>query len=269
MYEIRNAGLKGLGVFATSRIPSGTRIFSEKPLISLKPTQSAGDIYPAYRHLSAGNRRHLMQLSKHNARELSLLRWAHVFWYTTLQTVTAIFRREGVFRISSWRLTNLQEHMTILSIFRNNAFEINSIKHSIYQAVFPQISRLNHSCLPNAQGNFNPSLGRFTIHAVREIHQNEELTLNYLPEHGSPRETRQTLLRDKYGFACDCPACDLRSKSANRRESKRVEMQGMIREFAENDAQDLLKAEKELRIIQRLIDMFEEEGIAGRELSSM
>jgi len=65
MYEIRPTLQKGLGVFAKSLIPKGTRIFSEPPLLALRPDQSSCDIYSSATLLSEKERKQLSGLSSH------------------------------------------------------------------------------------------------------------------------------------------------------------------------------------------------------------
>lgn len=182
------------------------------------------------------------------------MRWSQAFWFTLKSLSFSQFPRLG-------------EHVAILSIFRSNAFALGS-KSTIQQAVFGQISRLNHSCVPNAQGNFHEGLGRFNVHATRDIGLGEELTLNYLPEHGSVRQTRQGRLSEGYGFECLCQACDLSTVGGERGEAGRVNMLKILKEYAEGVQEDGEKGtEKELEIVQGFLGLLQGEGIAGREVS--
>jgi hypothetical protein len=267
MYEIKSAGLKGLGVFAKTFIPRGTRIFSEAPLLAISPGQNAGDIYSASRSLSSDDRRRFLGLSTHITNELKIMRWSQAVWYTLTQTISSLFRRERGIRGLSW--PNPKEHVTILSIFRNNAFNLGS-SSGFQQAVFPKISRINHSCVPNAQGNFHDELGRFNIHATRDIEMGEELTLNYLPELGAAREVRQERLMSGYGFSCECTACDMSSSKGKDGEKRRVKMHEELAKFVEGVAGGFVQSsEAELEAVQSIIRLLEAEGIAGRELSTL
>lgn len=157
----------------------------------------------------------------------------------------------------------------ILSIFRNNAFDLGN-GSEFQQAVFPKISRINHSCVPNAQGNFHSELGRFNIHATRDIEPDEELTLNYLQELGAARESRQQRLLSGYGFTCECPACDLNLARARKGEKRRVRMHKELAKYVESMASGAVQSlEAELETVQRFIKLLEGEGIAGRELSTL
>jgi hypothetical protein len=270
MFEVKQAGAKGLGVFAKAGIPRGTRIFSEKPLLSIRADQTAGDVYTASRLLSSSDRHKLLQLSAHEAS--SALRWGQVFWYTTRQLfreVTAKFAgsvNNSPFFIPS--PSTIKEHKTILGIFRTNNFAFGN-ESTIQQALCVQIARLNHSCVPNSQGNFHEELGRFNVHATRDIKVDEELTINYLPEHGVAQAARQERLSAGYGFACECPACDLTSSRGAKGEERRLQMQRDLGAFAESASKGETTLETELQTMQKYIRLFEEEGISGRELSTM
>jgi hypothetical protein len=271
MYSIKSAGVKGLGVFANSVIPRGTRIFSERPLLAIRQDQDAGHLYETSRLLSAEDRTRLMGLSHHITKELTVIRWSQTIRYIVGQTISAILGRlhspgGGGATFPGWAL---RDHVKLLSIFRSNAFNLGSTA-IFQQAVFPSISRINHSCVPNAQGNFHEGSGKFNIHAIREIDADEELTLNYLHEHGAVRESRQRRLLEGYGFGCDCPACDLSLERGMEGETARLEMQKSLAEYAKGISEgDVESPEKELRMIQQFVTLLERDRIAGRELSTL
>jgi hypothetical protein len=271
MYEIRTAGAKGLGVFANRHIQRGTRIFSERPLLGITQSQNAGAIFAASRLLGRADRRKLLDLSSHATKELSFMRWNQALFFTiksALSSLGSLFR--GV-RIPFPSIKGVKEHVTILSVFRSNAFALGS-NSGLEQAVFSQISRINHSCLPNAQGNWNGNGGvnggRFNVHATRDIASNEELTLNYLHERGSIRSQRQGKLLNGYGFNCACPACDLSTVGGEEGDEKRTRMHDMLASYARGISEGGVESpEEELVMIQAFVRLFESEGIAGREVS--
>uniref|UniRef100_L2G2P2 Set domain-containing protein 5 n=1 Tax=Colletotrichum fructicola (strain Nara gc5) TaxID=1213859 RepID=L2G2P2_COLFN len=131
-------------------------------------------------------------------------------------------------------------------------------------ALFPQVARLNHSCVPNAQGNFNKKLDAFTVHATRDIKPEEEITISYLDEHLGLRQARQDHLQDGYGFLCDCSACDPKTSEAG--EARRAEIAAKLQQFAEAASEDP-RAEFELMLA--LVKAYDMEGIRGREAATM
>ena len=263
MYEIKTAGAKGLGVFATTFIPRGTRIFSERPLLAIKAGQDAGDLYTSSRCLSLQDQQRLMRLSFHVNNELRIIRWSHALWYT-LKGLT----RSKISASTAKGRQSIFDHVAVLNIFRSNSFNIGS--RGISQALFSRISRINHSCIPNAQGNYHEEQGRFNVHATRDINIDEEVSINYLPENGFVKSSRQDQLLSGYGFSCNCPACDMANLSAQKGEADRVKFHenlGNARE--ELGSPGGYSTETELSMTRSFIELLEGQKITGRELSSL
>ncbi|KAH7407779.1 hypothetical protein BKA64DRAFT_430273 [Cadophora sp. MPI-SDFR-AT-0126] len=268
MIEVRSAGVKGLGVFAKKLIPRGTRIFSERPLLTVHG-QDASTLYPAIKLLNTKDRDALMALTSFRDRELDLMRWSVVLVHTAQNTLAAAFRalvgKKGFAQATA--KNSLADHVEALSIFRSNAFNIGP---KLGTSLFPRIARINHSCLPNAQGNFHEPLGKFNVHATRDIRPGEEVSLNYLLETGALRHVRVENLSKGYGFDCACPACDMSGKRGKDGEEKRVAMIDVLKAFVEQPmAGNITDKEAELETMKAFIELYESEGIAGRELSNL
>ena len=250
MYEVRHAGSKGLGVFATRWLCRGTRIMAESPMFAV---QSERDVYPATQTMSISDKHWIKQLSVSSDRTPSLLERA--------QAAVDIARTRS-------RPTSdvVSEHLSLLAAFRNNNFDIGNGT----QALFRDACRLNHSCIPNSQANLNSATGRFTIHATRAIEDKEEITISYLDEHGAAKDARQSRLQSGYGFTCDCPACDLITPRGQRGEQRRLQLSKHLGLFATRASlgEDPGDA-AELRLLEDVIELFELEGLAGRELATM
>ncbi|EJT69637.1 hypothetical protein GGTG_12521 [Gaeumannomyces tritici R3-111a-1] len=100
---------------------------------------------------------------------------------------------------------SLAEIMHLEDIITTNGFGIHADTGSP-GGLFPNASRINHSCIPNAdQASFDND-GYKVMRANRDIETGEEITTSYIA-HFLPRELRQLLL-GRWGFACQCPACD-------------------------------------------------------------
>lgn len=293
MYELRSAGVKGLGVFAKQLIPRGTRIFSERPLLSIShggDGAGAGAVLGALGALSPTQRTALLNLSGGAARrDVALLRWGQVAWYRALEALSSLKGRaeqpgateratlpesstDVVVRKSLEAPTALtmtmREYVQVLAIFRSNAFDIGLDR----QAVFPDISRLNHSCLPSAEGNFHEGLGKLNVHATRDILDGEEVMISYLKETGvALREQRQAKLLESYGFDCDCTACDASSRRGRDGEERRAQILVSLAEYAQGNAlanSASRGAEAELAMMVVMMKLFEAEKLTGRALSS-
>ncbi|EXJ64476.1 hypothetical protein A1O7_00812 [Cladophialophora yegresii CBS 114405] len=80
----------------------------------------------------------------------------------------------------------------------------------------PQSALVNHSCDPNTFVRFDiaqqsdqdtlPPFGSISLHALRAISPDEEVTISYI-DTTFPVAKRQEELRERYFFTCDCPLC--------------------------------------------------------------
>jgi len=100
-------------------------------------------------------------------------------------------------------------------------FYTNSVTWNDGSATFILISRINHSCIPNASFSYNASLNMETVHAFKNIKKGEEITISYILPYAT-KEERNATLRARYGFSCKCEACEPTSQvwrnSATRRQ---------------------------------------------------
>jgi hypothetical protein len=88
-------------------------------------------------------------------------------------------------------------------MFKTNALPCGFAQHT--SAVYATISRINHSCIPNAHASWNCNAGHETVYAIKPITAGEEITIGY--DQGGPREKRRAFLLDEHGFECACKAC--------------------------------------------------------------
>ncbi|KAF2657255.1 SET domain-containing protein [Lophiostoma macrostomum CBS 122681] len=226
MWRIRTSTSKGLGLFATRRIPRGTRILSEQPLLSLQANQQPISILKNARALDDARRKEVLVLSGFTGRGVAWWgRWGAVLWWVVKNGWEGRGRSMktdiGVRGMGWWKRVRMEKQ--ILDIWRSNSFHIPlstplsspsstpstpcSSSPSFTHALFPTIARCNHSCIPNAQANWHPALSAFNVHALRDIAAHEEICLSYLEERGEGRDARRRVLSEGYGFECACEAC--------------------------------------------------------------
>ncbi|RDB28332.1 N-lysine methyltransferase SMYD2-B [Hypsizygus marmoreus] len=98
----------------------------------------------------------------------------------------------------------------IFGILRTNGFGItfsreDEIEKDYYSAVFDQLSRINHSCTPNASADFDVASFSNPLKAIRDIKKGEEIFVSYC-DCGTPTAARQQQLKS-YGFQCTCRRC--------------------------------------------------------------
>lgn len=101
-----------------------------------------------------------------------------------------------------------------MGIFKTNALPLGV--DSPTGAIFPIIARSNHSCLPNANHYWNESKGLETIFALKDIENNEEITLSYCDSY-TDKQARQAQLKEGFIFDCKCEICSIEDKIAQKR----------------------------------------------------
>ncbi|GFH55496.1 hypothetical protein CTEN210_11972 [Chaetoceros tenuissimus] len=94
---------------------------------------------------------------------------------------------------------------------------------SIGRTLFFEHSFYNHSCAPNAflscnlqsQDEANPKehicAVEARLHCIKDIEQNDNVCISYIPTSGLDQAERQTKLQQNYGFQCMCEACETKS----------------------------------------------------------
>ena len=237
------------------------------PALAILSVNSERDLFAATRKLKPSDKEFLKGLSINEKASASTLQgWMRILWHVARGSWTMhIEPGSGQSRWPS--LTTVQEYGTLRAAFRNNNFDIGDKT----QAMFGEISRLNHACVPNTQGNFNTHLAAFTIHALRAIEPEEEITLSYIETYATTRRQRQHSLRVGYGFECGCAACDMSKKRARDGERRRVVLRERLeRMYAwQKEGGGKRDLVAELELLREMMGTFEAEGLAGRELGTM
>ncbi|KAF4437246.1 SET domain-containing 5 [Fusarium acutatum] len=82
-----------------------------------------------------------------------------------------------------------------------------------------QLSR----CLANSLNNWNSEAGHETIHAIRPIKAEEEVTIYY--DEGGPSNLRRPMLKKSFGFDCACSLCTLPPSQLQASDDRRVRIQ--------------------------------------------
>ncbi|SCO54450.1 uncharacterized protein FFNC_15518 [Fusarium fujikuroi] len=182
---------KGKGLVASNKILKGTRILSEEPVIRVP------DNAPDSSALRASIRRQVDELTSDQRRDF--LSMCNVYPSDTASQY--------------------------LGIVRTNALPIGT-----GGGIFLAACRSNHACDNNAQKAWNDSIGRHTIHALRDIDKGEEITITYIGVLNN-RRNRQEVLRKKFKFTCLCRLCSLPahlSAESDRRLDEILKLDGCI-----------------------------------------
>ena len=98
--------------------------------------------------------------------------------------------------------------------------------------IFPTVVKLNHSCRPNAHHVWSEETRTEQVWIVEPVRPGEEITISYIRTFCS-RKFRQSLLWDKFGFLCACPACSLEGCELERDDRYRLEIDRLSQRFAQ------------------------------------
>ncbi|KAI9889140.1 MAG: hypothetical protein M1814_005731 [Vezdaea aestivalis] len=123
--------------------------------------------------------------------------------------------------------------------FSSRSFDLHLVEDTCYRALInshtltyttldpigayldPLVSRVNHSCLPNAWINFEGR--KMSLRTLTNINEGDEITISYVDSRRSTEE-RRAVLEQKFFFDCRCLKCvtvgPLSNDEINRRRNK-------------------------------------------------
>ncbi|PHH81042.1 hypothetical protein CDD80_4346 [Ophiocordyceps camponoti-rufipedis] len=122
-----------------------------------------------------------------------------------------------------------------------------------FSIVFPEISRLNHDCRPNAEYYFNANTLTQSVVATTTITPGMEITISYI-DVSQPRDKRLSQLRN-WGIECSCKACTQSSTLVEASDAR-------LAQIAELD-RNLSSAIAPPEVPEKLVKLYNEEGLFG------
>ncbi|TKY74311.1 Histone-lysine N-methyltransferase ASHR1 [Spatholobus suberectus] len=130
---------------------------------------------------------------------------AHISDITQEQLVLYAQMANLVNSILQWPEINIKEIAENFSKLACNAHTIcDSELRPVGTGLYPVISIINHSCLPNSVLVFEGKSA--LVRAVQHIPTGTEVLISYIETAGSTM-TRQKVLKEQYLFTCTCPRC--------------------------------------------------------------
>lgn len=199
----------GLGVFATSAIPAGTRLISETAVLTLPETADLPDLYTLLMSLPAHRQAAYWSLSAYKRRH------DETDWIPAARALygdgpSAGFEAYCDAILRAWL------------IYETNRFTVRSKSGARDRmGVFALAARLNHDCAPNVFHRHSHVIGRLTIHALRDIAPGEQVCTSYI-DVARPTAARRKLLRH-WGFRCGCALCGGQGKGGKGGKEEEVE----------------------------------------------
>ena len=227
-YSIKESPGKGSGVFATRKIKPGQLIMEEMPILSYPYGIDAATFKrTVFPKITPETKEKILNLHDpaENATALNSFSPNLVDRLIGLSTRTSKLLTIGG--------SNVDESLKIFRISEGNRFD---------DVLYYDISRLNHSCNPNAWVVGHPK-GRSQVRALKIIEKNEEILMNYSFEFNveillsysfeyeiykttncySREERRKTLL-EGFAFICGCLECSLEGEALGENERNRGEI---------------------------------------------
>jgi len=197
---------KGTGVVAVEDIQPGQLIIAEPPLFVV-PWWVRHSLYPG-KELDAALMRLLNDLSDEE--------------------------EQSFYNLSDCK-SRVGEEATEMGIWRTNNFALGRSHSKCSNGIFPKLSRFNHSCVPTAEFRWNEKQRRQEIRAIRSISTGQEICLCYFTTSilEAGKDERREYLRSRYGFDCDCEACQLSGETSEADDNLRGEVKALKSEIDE------------------------------------
>lgn len=207
---------KGIGMFAARDIKAGTIILNDKPLLSI----------PRNNNKENDNQciiDQFKQLSKEDK-----------------QTVCS-------YHIQIETKENENEDEDILGLYFTNAFTIINDESDIKSGFFPNIARMNHSCLSNCEVlNYDINTKSRSIIALFDIKKGEELSINYIGNSyytlSMTQKVRKQYILSNFNFDCKCIHCTNYDKKMENFRKQYGKYQDIIDENVNNFNKKAFKA---------------------------
>lgn len=151
------------------------------------------------------------------------------------------------------------------NIIRSNGYPLG---HANAEAggIFLNVSRINHSCRPNAKHTWNSDLQRETVYAVRPICEGEEITVSYLKD-GCSKDRKQEL-SESFLFKCSCEVCSLPAAELKKSDARILRAEALDRTIGNWDSARHTPA-KVMANGRKLLGIYREEDICDDRLPNL
>ncbi|KAI2615974.1 hypothetical protein GGR54DRAFT_610661 [Hypoxylon sp. NC1633] len=194
--------------------------------------------------------------------------WASVI--VDLNFPTSVKRAQG-YRLLHKATDQLSDPDRVLQLARSSAFSADIIEDVLrtnafsyaladepHMALYPDVSRVNHACRPNAFIRFTPMSLAVSIVALKDIEAGEEISITYVPM-GKTREERQAALQ-KWGFNCTCALCTASKAEIAASDYRREKIKAMRQEVLE--AVEAWDGTKAVRLTHEVLELMRAEDLA-------
>ncbi|KXX77141.1 SET domain-containing protein 5 [Madurella mycetomatis] len=185
-FEIRSSPNKGLGVFAIKNLPRDTIIIRDPLIFQYDQGEEPWQRYRRFLKLPTATQRAILELAvQRNTEQCMAVGMSVILSGKDRDSIPNIMHLEDVIATNGLGLV---------------------VDADSPGGLFLSASRINHSCVPNADHTCHEGSTDKVVLANRDISEGEEITISYIANY-LPRAHRQLCL-DGWGFSCQCPACD-------------------------------------------------------------
>ncbi|KAJ7627141.1 hypothetical protein FB45DRAFT_795337 [Roridomyces roridus] len=215
-YEIRQTKDMGLGMFAVRALKPGELVLSERPALIFPTETASSSAIVAKQEIEAAFEVALDEMPTENR-----------VAYRKLAKGVDVPHAGDLLRIATANNFHLPEKLP--------GGPTERWKLGDYRAVYLDISRINHSCLPNTIAEFDFASFSFVVHVARKISPGEEITIAYIGLLAAPKAERNRQLSFCMP-ACKCVACTNPAPSSDfaREAVASLRAWGIIRYLADN-----------------------------------
>ena len=216
------------GLFATQNITQGTRIISERPVLTLtSPGDQLDGLMSAFKRLSKAEQTKFWNIrpaSPDASSQLQDLRFLTDRLAADLQNIllkprTARSKEEQTTLDSMTpKLENAMTVWRLAARWHANRCSMTNLPMqdrlslpagTPITGLFIERAHIRHSCVPNCFASYDAQRGRMNIHVARDIQSGEELTLASFADtnyYQNAAERANDLAA--WGLTCSCEACD-------------------------------------------------------------
>ncbi|KAL1755497.1 hypothetical protein FB107DRAFT_290831 [Schizophyllum commune] len=240
-HRISPAGKKGLGMFATRALSAGDLVLAERPLMvrALGPPPYTGPQMGLFRNPPS-----------------LVSRVVDMEFQIEVMVQRMVPKNRNAFLA----LTNSPDFSgcgnLVGRVYTNGRDVLQGFTFSgmpggsaTYTGLFDKLSRVNHSCTPNAVFTWDSLSFSGSLRAIRDIQPDEEITITYCNPSLSTAERAAALA--PYNIKCDCYACKDGSASDARRDDIFAKFD-KVQELESNDAKR--------EMLLSVIELIEKEG---------
>ncbi|KAL2433274.1 hypothetical protein ABEF95_003282 [Exophiala dermatitidis] len=157
--------------------------------------------------------------------------------------------------------------VVVQDVVKANAFEMQ-VGGRMHLAVFPEASRINHACAPNAQYHLQSTLLTHYVYAARTISPNEEITIAYAPPLKF-RSDRIAYLESTFHFRCTCSRCAAADERSENRGADDNTSKSNSAAYANNEVNDDDKSLADIHALQWSLSNWDHNSTASVKKAEM